>query len=100
MMRLPLHPLRSIAPPGLLPGLLTTPAGGDEAPPRVVRLSTASDWPRLARGIRLPHGGRYTVRVWAPARQDWSLAADGQTLTLVAETKGDDDTPRWQVVDE
>ncbi|SIN93334.1 Acetyl xylan esterase (AXE1) [Singulisphaera sp. GP187] len=66
--------------------------------PPVVRLYSASDLPQLARGIKLPPEAQYTVKVWAPAQQTWSLAVDGQTLTLEAKLDGPDETPRWQNV--
>ena len=60
---------------------------------------TASEFPRLANdGTALPGAGRYTVKVWAPARQSWSLSINKSTLTLASKTKGDDAAPRWQTV--
>src|SRR5262249_19815662 len=49
-------------------------------------------------GVELPADGRYTVKVWAPARQTWSLKAQGQTLTLTSRAEGQDLTPRWQTL--
>ncbi len=48
---------------------LQATAGADEPTPTDSRLFTASEFPRLARGIELPRPGEYTVKVWAPARQ-------------------------------
>jgi hypothetical protein len=63
------------------------------------RLHTSSDLPRLAeRGVRLPQAGRYTLKVWAPAHELWSLAAKDQTLTLSLKNEGDDSRPSWRAV--
>lgn len=83
---------------GILSNIRLTPAAADEPKPHVVRLFHASDLPILARGIQLPPGMRYVVKVWAPARQTWSLAVDGPSLTLRAKEEGTDDAPRWQSV--
>ncbi len=73
-------------------------ARAQEPPPREARIFTASELPRLKdQGVRLPKG-RYTVKVWCPARQEWSLAADGSTLTLQSSVEGSDPKPRWQTV--
>src|SRR5689334_9244820 len=71
-----------------------------EGPAPVTRLYSASDFPQLARGVELPADGRYTIKVWAPTRQEWSVAVDGTTLTLAFKATGDDETPRWQVAGE
>lgn len=61
-------------------------------------LFTASDFPALAKGIEPGASGDLSVRVWAPARQDWKLAQDGDTAALsVTETSGDT-LPRWQTL--
>jgi dienelactone hydrolase len=95
----PLLSLRTVlATVGVLVVLQTSPvAAADDSAP-VVRLYTASDFPRLARGIRVPSAGEYTVQVWAPARRRWSMANDGQTITLTSREEGDDDRPAWQVL--
>ena len=67
-------------------------------PPRIARLYTASDFPRLAEGVALPRAGSYTLKVWAPASQVWSLAAEGSTLTLRVTPEHGISTPRWQTV--
>jgi dienelactone hydrolase len=77
---------------------LQATAGADEPKPTDSRLFTASEFPRLARGIQLPRPGEYTVKVWAPARQRWTLAADGSNLTLSVRIEGDDTAPRWQTL--
>jgi dienelactone hydrolase len=62
------------------------------------RAFNASDLPQLAaQGIKIPRDGVYTVKVWAPARQVWTLTTDGAVWTLAARTEGTDPTPRWQV---
>ena len=59
----------------------------------------ASDMTRLAdRGIEIPLAGKFTVKVWAPSNQAWSLASEGAKLTLTAKLEGDDVKPRWQTV--
>src|SRR5688572_16299569 len=73
-------------------------ARSEAAPPSASRLFTASDFPRLARGITLPRDGQYTLRAWSTAKQTWTLTADDQTITLASEVKGDDARPRWQDV--
>ena len=73
-------------------------ARAQEPSPREARVFTASDLPRLKeQGIRLPKG-RYTVKVWCPTRQEWSLTADGSTLTLQSHVDGGDPKPHWQMV--
>ena len=90
---------------GLL-GLGTSAVRGQEAkakaptknaPPRFILFYSASDFPRLAEGVELPRAASYTLKVWAPAAQVWSLATEGATLTLRAGVAGDG-TPRWQTV--
>jgi hypothetical protein len=66
--------------------------------PTVSRLYVASDLPRLGRGFRLPRSGEYTVKVWAPRREKWTVSAEGQTLTLAMTVDGDDPRPAWQPV--
>jgi hypothetical protein len=67
----------------------------------VSRMFSASEFARLATaGEELPAEGRYTVRVWAPAQQRWSLSADGQTLILSSRVEGNDRTPGWQTLGE
>jgi dienelactone hydrolase len=62
------------------------------------RLFLADDFHRLAEGVALPHGGRYIVKVWAPANQRWELAADPSTLTISSRTETGEPTPRWEVL--
>ncbi|WP_406700414.1 CocE/NonD family hydrolase [Singulisphaera sp. Ch08] len=83
---------------GIVSAVWLTNVGATESAPPVVRLFNASDLPQLARGIKLPPEARYTVKVWAPTQQTWSLAVDGPTLTLTAKIDGADETPRWQNV--
>lgn len=80
-------------------GILGTRPAAAEDPAAVVRLFTASDLPGLAaEGIAVPVAGEYTLQVWAPARQRWSMAHDGKTITLTSRDEGDDDKPTWQVL--
>jgi hypothetical protein len=91
----------ALARPLLCLGLLAlAPASSVQAQgPYTSRFFSASEFPRLAeQGVELPSEGRYTVKVWAPARQSWSLTADGTTLTLQHKVEGDDASPRWQTV--
>lgn len=94
---------RFAAPSRLAPGLvlLATALGaasaaraGDDS-----RVFTAGEFEGLAReGFTPAAPGRYTVKVWVPARQVWSLRSEGATLTLRPEAQGDDPTPRWQTL--
>jgi X-Pro dipeptidyl-peptidase (S15 family) len=103
---IPIRPTSLLA-LGLL-GLWLTAARADDAPakkakpaaapPRVILFYSASDFPRLAEGVELPRAATYTLKVWAPAAQVWSLATEGSTLTLRAAHEGNSDTPRWQTV--
>lgn len=96
----PLPHCRMLAALGLLAIVgLSNPAGAEPVAP-VVRLYTASDFPQLVRGVTLPTDARYTVKLWGPARQAWSLAADGMTLTLTSKNEGTDESPRWSKVGE
>jgi dienelactone hydrolase len=61
------------------------------------RLYTASDLPRLARGVALP-AGEATLKVWAPANQAWSLERDGEIVRLKAVVQGTETRPSWQTL--
>lgn len=74
----------------------TASPGADDLP--ISRVFVASDIARLRDGVKLPRGGEFTIKVWAPARQRWTLAADGNTLTLTPKDEGKDKHPEWQVV--
>jgi hypothetical protein len=89
---MPLRP-RSVA-ICLVLGLLIPAARADDPP--AARLLTASDLVGPSPRVRLPRSGEYTVKVWAPSRQSWSLAADGQALTLSVKVEGDDSAPSWR----
>lgn len=80
--------------------IFLAPAATAAADPKpVAHLFTPSDLPRLAeRGFQVPSAGTYTVVVWAPARQTWTLKNDGATLALRVRTQGEDGNPRWQSV--
>jgi len=65
-----------------------------------VRRYVASDFPALARGIQLPSGRTYTLKVWTPKQQEWSVSGEGQTWKLTARNEGEDTSPRWQTVGE
>ncbi len=65
----------------------------------VSRLFTASDLPGLARGVRLPKSGTYTIQLWTSRSLSWSLISEPQTASLVLDGAGDDDpVPVWQTV--
>ncbi len=81
---------------GLLVVFLNATVRAQDQP--VARLFTASEFPRLAQGVSLPRAGVYTLKVWSPARQQWSLASEGATATLNAKVEGDDATVAWQTV--
>ncbi len=83
----------------LLAAVPGSSARAEEQSP-ATRLFTASDFGHLSRGITVPQSGRYTVRVWTPGRQLWSLTANGQAVVLSARTEGADSSPRWQTVGE
>ena len=84
---------------GLLFVFSAASSRAEEPAPAVSRLFSVSELPRLAsEGFELPRAGKYTLKVWAPARQNWALNADGKTLTLTPKVEGDDSTPRWQTV--
>lgn len=59
------------------------------------RIFSASDLPRMARGINLPPGD-WSVKIWAPARDGWSVAVDGATARLSRQEQGDDARPSWR----
>ncbi|MDR3636950.1 MAG: acetylxylan esterase [Isosphaeraceae bacterium] len=80
---------------GLLATLVPPPARADDP---VTRLYTASELPRLAQGVALPREGSYTLKVWAPERQRWSLAVEGATVTLTPKDEGNTTAPTWQTV--
>ncbi|WP_422930419.1 alpha/beta hydrolase [Singulisphaera sp. PoT] len=82
---------------GLL--LIAAVSAGAEEPAKVaVHRFLASDFPQLAKGIKLPDGQSFTVKVWSPKRQEWSLSGEKSTWKLSAKQAGDDATPRWQSV--
>lgn len=59
-------------------------------------LFTPSDLPRLSQGVTLGPDEQRTVRVWAPANQQWSLTREGDVITLKPATIPGEPTPRWQ----
>ncbi|HEX8201874.1 MAG TPA: CocE/NonD family hydrolase, partial [Isosphaeraceae bacterium] len=82
---------------GLVALAVPTPAAHGAHPASV--LVPASELPLLHdRGLTPRRGGDYAVKVWAPARQSWSLSADGQTLTLTPHIEGDAEAPSWQTL--
>ena len=94
-MRPNLRVILTILAPAL--AILPAPADSAEAPrPAEARLYTASDFPDLARGVASPFRGETSVKAWAPARQRWSMAAEGGALTLTARVEGTDAAPAWQ----
>ena len=81
--------------PLLLLLVLPLPRSHAADEPKTDFVFTASDFPRLADGIVVEKSGAYTVKVWAPARQEWALRVDGNRLTLSSKQHGDDVTPGW-----
>ena len=84
---------------GLLSLHLTAPA--DEVTPPVTLMFTAGDAPRLAEGIELLAAGSYTVKVWAPARQQYAQSlkvqiGKSQTIALTPKDEGTDAKPGWR----
>jgi dienelactone hydrolase len=78
--------------------VLSAPALAADDPP-ATRLFTASDLPGLAeQGVKLPRSGEYTLKVWGSDRQEWSLASDGQVLTLSVRTQGNRPRTIWRTV--
>ena len=57
---------------------------------------TASDFPRLAKGVDPGFSGEAFASVWAPAGESWRLTTQGGTITLASEARAADPTPRWQ----
>lgn len=74
------------------------PPAAPKAPPKVSLVFTAGDAARLAEGVRLPRADTYTVKVWAPASQDWSIASDSPALTLRLAPGGGGAAPRWKTL--
>lgn len=60
------------------------------------RLLTASELASLQEGLSLPPG-KYTVKVWAPSRQHWTIENRDGALALSQREEGDNLTPRWEV---
>jgi dienelactone hydrolase len=67
-------------------------AQDEPAPPR---LFTASELPRLIRGVAMPPG-EYTLKVWAPSGQKWSLEMHDGTPTLGVRVEKAGGRPGWQ----
>jgi hypothetical protein len=74
--------------------LATRPATAD-GPPKASFTFTASDIPGLLEGVLVEKAGDYTLKVWSPTNQTWTLRSEGTTLTLDSKTDGPDATPRW-----
>jgi hypothetical protein len=85
--------MRAICRLSALTLLMTAPAIAQE--PRRARVFTASELPRLARGVAVPPG-EWSVKVWAPTRDAWVLAADGASGRLSHQDEGDDPRPTWR----
>jgi dienelactone hydrolase len=75
-------------------GLLIASSAGAQEPHRG-RVFTASELPRLARGVAVAPG-EWTVKVWAPARDVWTLAAEGPTARLSRREEGGELLPAWR----
>ncbi len=73
-------------------------AAADDATP-ITHLFTASELPRLARGIEIPKG-EYFVKIWAPARQVWTheTSEEGKTLSLFSSIVGEEARPKWRTI--
>lgn len=56
---------------------------------------TPSDLPRLASGVPLGPDERATLRVWAPADEAWSIAREGDVVTLSRAAVPGEPSPRW-----
>jgi len=69
---------------------------GDQAV--TAALYTASDFPKLARGVDTGIDGVATVQVWAPSQDEWRLTVADGTITLRHEGKSGDQEPRWQAL--
>jgi Acetyl xylan esterase (AXE1) len=80
--------------------LIGTSTSAAEAPkPGHTQVFTASDFARLAEhGVDVPIAGKYTLKVWAPESQTWSLESRGTTLTLTGKAEGKGDAPRCTTV--
>jgi hypothetical protein len=78
---------------------VVSPGFAQPAAPAQSYVFTASELPRLReRGVELPGWSRFTLKLWAPARQVWSMTLQGPTATLRSELKGDDTNPVWQTL--
>ena len=66
--------------------------------PAVSRLYTASEFPRLARGVELPRAGEYTVKVWSDSRRTWALTVEDGNVVLASHVEGDDASPCWRTL--
>lgn len=62
------------------------------------RIFTASDLPRLRRGITLPESGDYTLKVWSSATSSWTaVEGDGPDQITLSPGEADEPAePRWQ----
>lgn len=59
---------------------------------------TASDFPRLAEGVKLAKAGDVTIKVWSPAGQSWTLESSDNILTLKPGERGGDSAPTWATI--
>jgi hypothetical protein len=77
-------------------GLLLVPVPTAQAA-GAARLFTPSDYGMLRHGLSIADAGEYTLKIWAPEGQEWTLQANGQALTLRVKARSQKgDTPRWQ----
>ncbi|MBX6311856.1 MAG: acetylxylan esterase, partial [Isosphaeraceae bacterium] len=83
-------------------GFISLETARADEPQPIARVFSASDFPRLARGIRLPRTGEYTLKVWSRPSDSWSIAeADDEGLKLAhapREPEGASEMPRWQML--
>ena len=56
---------------------------------------TASDFPTLVRGTKLPRDGEYTVKVWSNGDRSWRIESNETTLTLASEKSQGTKAPSW-----
>ncbi len=76
---------------------LALPALAADPVPAGSLIFAASDFPELARGVRVPRAGDYTIKAWTAA-SSWTLARDGRSLSIAVGSAAADGTPRWATI--
>ncbi|MDB5348865.1 MAG: Acetyl xylan esterase [Planctomycetota bacterium] len=71
------------------------PMSRGEDRPNTSKVFVASDFPALAKGVRIERSGDYTLKVWSPARFTWTMASEGARIMLSVQASGDAAAPRW-----